>query len=122
MKAAHCIKCGNNITERNSVKYCTNRCQRLYLKAQYKKRYADKINQYSRAYRKPRFGGNAPLSNPARYRADKCLRCSAEDRLQVAHVKPLGAGGTHAHTVTFCQPCHYQFDTLLRNFWFSIVA
>lgn len=113
-----CLKCGNPIpTDTRAKKYCSPRCCKLYLKAQYKKRTSEHQLAYQRAYREAKNGGARPPTYPAKYRDDKCLKCGTAEDLQGAHVKPLWAGGRHNHIVTFCRRHHYEFDNLLRDFW-----
>ncbi len=113
-----CLKCGDPIIgRRKEAKYCSARCSKLYLKAQWKKRTIEHQRAYQRQYRQAKNGGNRPPTYPARYRKSECLRCGSTNNLQGAHVKPLWAGGTHEYIITLCQKCHYEFDNLLRDFW-----
>lgn len=111
-----CVKCEKQLTG-NQKRYCSTRCSKLFLKAEYKKRHRDKLNEYAREYRRAKNGGNRSLKNPKEYRDTECLYCGVTENLQVCHVKPLWAGGTHAHTITLCQIHHYRFDNLLREYW-----
>lgn len=119
MEVLKCLKCGRHINqnEYNSVKYCSYRCQKNYLKAGWKRRTHEHQLAYQRDYRRAKNGGNRPPRKPAKYRDDECLKCGGTENLQGAHVKPLWAGGRHNHIVTFCRQHHYQFDNLLRDFW-----
>jgi hypothetical protein len=113
-----CIKCNQPIpASRRSVKYCSQRCSKLYLKAQWKKRTSEHQRVYQRLYRRAKQDGNRPPKFPAKYRLDACLKCGTTEDLQGAHVKPLWAGGRHNHIITLCRKHHYQFDNLLRDFW-----
>lgn len=46
-----CIRCGTEITEYKSEKYCSKRCCKLYLKSDYRKRKKDVIAAYSKKYK-----------------------------------------------------------------------
>lgn len=112
-----CIKCGKEIINRKSIKYCSNRCADLYYKKIYRVKHIEKIKEYNRNYRRPKNGGNRPIKNPAEKRLDKCLKCGSENDLQLAHVKPLWAGGDHQYLITLCRTHHHEFDNALRDFW-----
>lgn len=113
-----CIKCEQPIVNRRpEAKYCSPRCAKLYLKSQWKKRTREKQNVYQREYRRAKNGGNRPTKEAAKLRDTKCLKCGTTEDLQLAHIKPLWAGGLHKWTVTFCRKHHYTFDNLLRDFW-----
>lgn len=113
-----CLRCESPIiNRRKDAKYCSNQCSKRYLKSEYKKRNREKQNAYTRKYRKARNGGNAPQSRPWNYREDQCLACGSTEDLQLAHIKPLWAGGTHKYVITLCRTHHHQFDKLLRDFW-----
>jgi hypothetical protein len=115
-----CIKCSKPIpSTTRSIKYCSYRCSKLYLKAQYKKRTRNHQLAYQRSCRKARRGGNAALGGRqvAKLRGDECLNCGTTVDLQVAQIKPRFAGGAHATVITLCRKHHMQFDNLLREFW-----
>lgn len=103
------------------AKYCSLRCQKLYLKAGWKKRTAEHQRAYAREYRRAKNGGNRSLTWPAKYREPECLKCGTAEDLQVAHIKPLSIGGTHKHIVTFCRTHHMKYDNLLKGFWYDTV-
>lgn len=113
-----CERCGEGLSGKQ-LRWCSQRCSKLGLKALYKKRTADKQLAYAREYRRAKNGGNRSLTWPAKYRGAECLKCGTTESLQACHVKPLWAGGTHKHIITMCQKHHYRFDTLLREFWKS---
>src|SRR4051812_40169090 len=98
--AVRCVKCGEEVGTRNSVKYCSLHCQKLYLKARWKKRTHAHQLEYQRNYRRAKNGGNRPATWPAKYRDVECLKCGGTEDLQGAHIKPLWAGGRHSHIVT----------------------
>lgn len=114
-----CERCSNKLTEKQS-RWCSSRCSKLGLKSEWRRRNSQKINAYNREWRRAKNGGNRPITYPAKRRDTKCLRCGSIDNLQLAHVKPIGAGGTHRHVITLCNKCHYMFDNLLRDFWYKI--
>lgn len=47
-----CRKCGGRLATKRQRFYCSEYCQKLYLKAQYRKRNREKINAYRRHLRK----------------------------------------------------------------------
>lgn len=112
----HCGKCGDTLTG-NQKRWCSLRCSRLGLKSEWRKRNRKRLNEYSRNYRRAKNGGNTDMKEPARLREKECLNCGSVDDLQLAHVKPLWAGGVHKHVITLCRKCHHNFDNLLREFW-----
>lgn len=115
-----CIRCGNTI-KRKSKKYCSLRCQKLYLKKLYRERNKDKIRAYAREWKKRGIRGNPStnkiikshlLNNPY------CARCGIESPLHICHIKPRDLGGKNKdNLITLCPKCHYQFDNLLWSFW-----
>ena len=111
-----CERCGNELTGK-AKRWCSKTCSKLGLKSLYRKRKLAEINKYKNDWRRAKNGGNRPIKNAAKYRDTKCLNCSSPNDLQLAHVKPIGKGGTHKHMITLCRKCHYRFDDLLRNFW-----
>ncbi len=117
----NCIKCGIKIIGRQAnAKYCSSHCSKLYLKAQYKKRNAERLKAYAREYRRAKNGGNRSMTWPARKRATECLKCGATEDLQLAHIKPLSIGGTHDYYVTFCRIHHMKYDNILKEFWYQM--
>jgi 5-methylcytosine-specific restriction endonuclease McrA len=114
-----CERCGDPLSN-NQSRWCSSRCSRLGLKSLYRKRNLEKIKAYNRVWRRAKNGGNAPLPYPAEKRERFCLRCGSRDDLQLAHVKPIGAGGIHRYVITLCRTCHHLFDNLLRDFWYKV--
>jgi 5-methylcytosine-specific restriction endonuclease McrA len=116
-----CIKCGLEIIARKSVKYCSPRCQKLYLKSLYKKRNKEKVLEYNKTYRKLGIHGNPSNTKclmTFRRNYPYCAKCGSKDNLNVCHIKPRWAGGGNKdNTITLCQKHHHQFDELLRPFW-----
>lgn len=111
-----CERCGEKLTGKQQ-RWCSKYCSKLGLKSEWRKRTAEARKAYAREYRKAKNGGNRPLSYPAKYRDEICLKCGTTEDLQGAHIKPLWAGGTHKTIVTFCRKHHYAFDNALRDFW-----
>lgn len=111
-----CERCGNELTGK-AKRWCSKRCSKLRLKSLYRKRKADDIKVYKNEWRRAKNGGNRPIKNAAKHRDGRCLNCRTDSDLQLAHIKPLGLGGTHKHMITLCRKCHYEFDNLLRDFW-----
>lgn len=111
-----CERCGKSLVG-SQVRWCSGRCSKLGLKAAWRKRNAERLKAYGREYRKAKKGGNRTHAYPSMLRSDKCLKCGTDEDLQLAHVKPLWAGGVHKHTITLCRTHHHQFDNLLREFW-----
>lgn len=122
-KHEHCLKCGTSLDGRKGWKYCSERCRKLYLKAQYRKRNTIKIREYNRAYRHKAPDAYFVRSKKQRElilrRMPVCQRCGYDQQLQVCHIKPHWAGGTNKtwNFVVLCQSCHHVFDNLLRDFW-----
>ncbi len=116
-----CERCGGPLTNKQS-RWCSRRCSKLGLKSEYRKRNLEKIKQYNNEWRSAKNGGSTPIRYPALRRAKVCLRCDSDQDLQLAHVKPIGAGGRHDHVITLCRSCHHLFDNLLRDFWYTIEA
>lgn len=118
----NCLKCGIDITDKKGWKYCSQRCSKLYLKAQYKKRNANKVREYNRMHR-----GLAPDRYFARgsdrkellKRMPRCQKCNTQIGLQVCHIKPHWAGGTNKlyNFIVLCRVCHAAFDNVTRQFW-----
>lgn len=114
-----CERCGEQLNGKQT-RWCSLRCSKLGLKSAWRKRNLERIKSYNNDWRRAKNGGDSPLKHPAKKRGKVCLRCGGVTNLQVAHVKPLGAGGTHSHVITLCGKCHYLFDNLLRDFWYTI--
>jgi len=113
-----CLRCESLIIDRKpTAKYCSDKCARLYLKSQWRRRTREARNAYAREYRRAKNGGNRSHSNPAELREASCLKCGIDDDLQLAHIKPLWAGGKHKYVITLCRKHHSQFDNALRRFW-----
>ena len=121
MEVKECIKCGIQIdtTKTRSVKYCSTRCSKLWLKAEWKKRTHEHQLAYQREYRRAKAGGNRPHTEAYKLRENYCLRCGTTEDLQLAHIKPLRLGGTHRHVITFCRTHHMQYDNTLKDFWYT---
>lgn len=45
-----CVKCGSELSGKQE-KYCSVRCQKLYLKSQYRKRKREQLNEYKQDYK-----------------------------------------------------------------------
>lgn len=112
-----CVRCLSPITSKRATKYCSPRCSKLYLKAQYKKRNREKQNAYQREYRKAQNGGDRPKTSTATLRDEDCLACGSIHDLQLAHVKPRTLGGRYNHAITLCRDCHMAWDMLNKQFW-----
>lgn len=120
-----CERCGKKLTGKQT-RWCSKYCSDLGLKSLWRKRnielvvmFLERILKQNREYRKAKNGGMTPPSSRVakQLRGNECYQCGSGDDLQLAHVKPLWAGGTHDHTITLCRKHHYQFDNLLRDFW-----
>jgi len=119
----NCIKCGKELTTNKQIKYCSQRCCKLYLKSLYKKRNKDRLNEYNRAKRKL---GISTAGKDLRekkgcshLKTNKCTRCGSENDLQVHHIKPRDCGGMNEpnNLILFCRKCHYEYEKLTKNFW-----
>lgn len=111
-----CDRCGKELTGKQT-RFCSQYCSKLKLKSEWRKRNRDRLQAYARQYRKAKNGGNRSITQPAKYRDNACLYCGTSIDLQVAHVKPLWAGGQHKWIITLCRIHHHQFDNLLRDWW-----
>lgn len=111
-----CDRCGE-ILQGKQTRWCSKKCSKLGLKSEWRKRNRVRLLEYSRNYRKAKHDGDYPIAFPDYYRDSECLYCGSDEDLQLAHVKPLWAGGKHKWVVTFCRKHHHQFDTILREWW-----
>ncbi|TAL08179.1 MAG: hypothetical protein EPO02_13405 [Nitrospirae bacterium] len=111
-----CLRCGQKLSGKKK-KYCSQKCSKLYLKSEYRKRNRERLNEYQRNYRRAKNGGNRPPKLPAKLRNAECLKCGSTEDLQLAHIKPLWAGGKHKWIITLCRKHHFEFDSLLRDWW-----
>lgn len=121
-----CIKCGSKIPDKSkSVKYCSERCSRLYLKSQYRKRNKDKINAYRRKIRKEGYknyyksqrSGN--VNKVLSQGVVSCLVCGKREGVEIHHIKPRRAGGKHemGNIVLLCKEHHFTFEELTNSLW-----
>lgn len=111
-----CMRCGNKLSGKQ-LRWCSLRCSKLGLKSLYRKRNTARLNSYRNDWRRAKNGGNRPITHPAKKRASECFNCHALEDLQVAHIKPIGLGGTHKNIITLCRKCHHEFDKRLTGFW-----
>jgi 5-methylcytosine-specific restriction endonuclease McrA len=115
-----CKKCGNTLTGKQ-ISFCSEKCSKLYLKAQYRKRNAEKIRKYNKEYRKRGLGGNPSNNKVIREHIKKypnCTKCNVRDDVQVCHIKPRHKGGKHkGNLISLCRKHHREFDILLSKFW-----
>lgn len=123
-KYENCKRCHVSLADKKGWKFCGQRCSKLYLKSEYKKRNADKIRAYNRKYRKKANDTYFIRSNATRKKImaeyeNECQRCHATENLQLCHIKPHWAGGLAAvkNIYLFCQTCHHYFDKALSDFW-----
>ncbi|RTK93951.1 HNH endonuclease [Candidatus Saccharibacteria bacterium] len=122
-----CRKCGGGLSGRQTV-YCSQRCSKLYLKSQYRKRKRDKINEYNRNYRRAK--PEVIKTQKIRHRSKKllelgafCNRCGVKEDLHMHHVRPRSMMGTdHAsNMMVLCGECHrlwhYACDEVMERYW-----
>src|SRR5690606_18094496 len=102
-----CDRCGEPLTGKQE-RWCSLYCSKLGLKSEWRKRNKDRLLKLNNEYRRAKNGGNRPVKNPNRLREKECLKCGAAEDLQLAHVKPLWAGGVHKHVMTLCRKHHYE--------------
>ena len=114
-----CERCDTALNGKQT-RWCSKYCSKLGLKSAWRKRKSEHVKAYNREWRRAKNGGTRPLSWPALKRDGVCLRCDGKYNLQVAHVKPIGAGGNHKNLITLCGKCHYRFDNLLREYWYIL--
>ncbi len=117
-----CIKCNKQIPlTKNSTKYCSNKCAKLYLKAQYKKRHRDSVNKYNREYRSGLRRGISVGNNTRKFQRegavekigldDKCYFCNEKTGLEWHHLsyeKPI-------RVIRLCVCCHRKLHRLLKD-------
>lgn len=120
-KTTTCERCASPLSNKQ-VRWCSPRCSKLGLKSEWRKRNRERLHAYAREYREAKNGGNRSITQPSKFRDSVCLYCGTSLDLQVAHVKPLWAGGQHKWIVTFCRKHHHQFDNLLREWWKDSLA
>lgn len=118
----NCLKCNKVLEKGKGWKYCSKRCCKLFLKAEYKKRNRAKINQYNSDHAKRAETPYAPSPTTKRIVKEKmseCQRCLGKFQLELAHIKPHWAKGSNKphNFIVFCKKCHYEYDELTRNFW-----
>jgi len=117
----NCIRCGNPLTTGKQIKYCSQRCCKLYLKSLYRKRNRDKIREYASKIR--RLGnstsGKCLAVKNIHLQTKKCSKCSSEKDLQIHHIKPRKYGGKHEpnNLILFCRKCHHEYENLTKEFW-----
>lgn len=118
-----CKKCGKLLSG-NQKSYCSKQCSKLHLKAGWRKRQREKINEYNRAYRLNMFV--RPPKNTSKQRNDlgnTCERCGENkiENLHVHHIRPLQFGGTNhkVNLMLLCRKCHSLWHKLLKPFFFK---
>lgn len=116
-----CSRCGKQLVGKQK-RWCSGYCSKLGLKSEWRKRTREARQAYARNYRRAKNGGNRSPKFPAKLRDNECLKCGTSEDLQLAHIKPLWAGGRHKWTITLCRIHHHQFDNLLRDWWKSSVS
>lgn len=115
-----CIQCGCEIKTK-SLKYCSQRCSKNYLKKGYRKRKSAHILAYNRAYREA--CKNKPISKRKRDRLILkkigCLRCGSCQNLNVHHIKPLISGGDNneSNLLVLCFDCHMEWEKRMAGYW-----
>lgn len=117
-----CKRCNNELTGKQ-LSYCSQRCSKLHLKSLWRKRNLDKIREYNKRYREK--ATDAYFIRGSKQRQSilndmpVCQKCSADNDLQLCHIKPHWAGGTRQkyNMYVFCKSCHHKFDNALRGFW-----
>lgn len=96
MVMRRCLDCGVRVVNRYRCEECD--------------RQRERARSEVRNRRRP---GAARSSTPDRIKkrdGNRCVRCGATDRLQVHHVIPVSAGGSHddSNLVTLCNNCHRE--------------
>lgn len=117
-----CVRCENILTGKQT-RFCSPRCSKLYLKAQYKRRNKDKVNAYNRVYR----SSYTPLKNDKLREEllnnNVCLRCGSKDNLNINHIKhqKYGLDNSPNNLVVLCFDCHMlwhaMLDDILKEYW-----
>lgn len=125
-----CKKCSRELTG-NQTSFCSEKCSKSYLKAEYRKRNRAKLNAYNSEYRRKR--PDVIAEQKRRYRERKkialsmselpCNRCASTEDLHMHHVRPRQLSGedTPSNIMILCGECHrdwhYALDTVVNNYW-----
>ena len=121
-----CPKCQNVFTTTHlTKKFCSQRCSKLYLKSQYRKRNKDKLKEYRKKYRDR--CEVARLSGLYREefiwrRGKDCYRCYTPLEgadVQIHHIKPRseGGGNEYYNLMVLCRNCHMEWEKRMKGYW-----
>ena len=93
-----CDNCGEEITG-GGVRFCSERCSRIYHKREYRKRNKEKVNAYNRKWRKHHVGNKSIKFNSGK----ECFFCHSQENLHWHHIswKP-------EMIVRLCRVCHMK--------------
>lgn len=125
-----CKKCSRELTGKQTT-FCSEKCSKSYLKAEYRKRNRAKLNAYNSRYRKehPDIIAAQRKRQAERKKATvgmlglPCNRCGTYEDLHMHHVKPRQLQGedTQSNIMILCGECHrdwhYALDKVLNNYW-----
>lgn len=121
-----CVRCNNNLSG-NQLRFCSQHCSKLYLKRLYRKRNREKVNAYNRAYRRyyiktpvevVRYKNRPNLQELSYLLEKECVRCNANTKLTLNHIKPLSIGGKTEpkNLETLCLPCNIKvYNELVKE-------
>lgn len=125
-----CKKCSRKLTGKQTS-FCSQTCSKSYLKAQYRKRNRDRLNEYNAHYRKQH--PEIIAAQAKRYRQRKrialgmselpCNRCGSTEDLHMHHVRPRRLTGedNQSNIMILCGECHrdwhYALDKVLNDYW-----
>lgn len=116
-----CILC-NGIILSKSLKYCSQRCSKNYLKRAYRKRNCVLISDYNRRYKKA--CSHRPIDTSKKKelieeRGSVCQRCGSVDELNVHHIKPLISDGDNSKSnlMVLCFACHMKWEKRMYGYW-----
>jgi 5-methylcytosine-specific restriction endonuclease McrA len=117
-----CIRCGEEIKGK-SERFCSTRCNKLYLKSGWRKRHHERILQYNRDYKSKKRYGKALASKMLEKgkRTPECIRCGNTENIHGHHVRPLSRGGKDIpeNIITLCSECHIEWHKVIPNFYWD---
>lgn len=105
----NCTRCGRPLDGKQK-RWCSLRCSKLGLKAEYKKRNHEKVKAYGRDYKK-RHGHihnseTVSFVFPGRF----CYFCKKMESLHIHHLS------YEKHEVVYlCSSCHIKYHTLVKH-------
>lgn len=125
-----CKRCSQKLSGRQTS-FCSEKCSKSFLKAEYRKRNRAKLNAYNSEYRRKH--PDVIAEQKRRYRERKkiavnmaelpCNRCASTEDLHMHHIRPkrLGGSDTASNIMILCGECHrdwhYALDKVINDYW-----